>query len=338
MADSVSLVIPTYNGAAYIADALESVWSQSRLPDELIVVDDCSTDNTVSIVERLRPSSPVSLTVVRLSANSGGPARPINAGIRIARGEYIAVLDQDDLLLPDKIGSQLQVLRDHPSVAVAASLCGRVKNPDRPFQSADTIQFLQTAADHQVGDAWIIRGRMALTGLLRRGNYLYGYPAFMFRRSWWERKGGVDESLRISSDYEFLVWLCTQGDLAVVLEPQYVRRLHGHNVTRASILMDLDVARVRARYLPQSPEVLADVDAARELRDWFASQAYWARELGFYRAAVSYYRLQRRLWGWRRTDVLNLLKLLPHWILRRSTDGPPRSRHAPATGGASGRL
>lgn len=93
---TVSVVIPTYNGARFIRDALESVFAQTQLPDEIIVVDDGSTDDTVEVVKQMTKESPHPVRLIKMTHNSGGPAAPINTGIAAAIGEFIAVLDQDD--------------------------------------------------------------------------------------------------------------------------------------------------------------------------------------------------------------------------------------------------
>src|SRR5438046_1339952 len=121
----VSVIIPTYNGSAHLAEAVESVWAHTFRPAEDIVLDDGSAGDTAARAERLREAAPVPLSVLRLPGNSGGPARPINTGVQASTGEFIAVLDQDDLWQPDKIARQARTLRDHPHVAAAAPLCGR---------------------------------------------------------------------------------------------------------------------------------------------------------------------------------------------------------------------
>ena len=104
-----SVILPTFNGQSFIHEALESVWRQSRLPKEIIVVDDCSTDETASIARAIARNSPVPMSVHRLEKNTGGPAKPINYGISIAIGTYVAVLDQDDLFLPDRLECHLDI-------------------------------------------------------------------------------------------------------------------------------------------------------------------------------------------------------------------------------------
>src|SRR5262245_23883515 len=100
---SISVVIPTYDGEAFVGAALASAQSQTRLPMEIIVVDDASTDRTVHLVEEMAGRTTLPVRLIRLPQNSGGPAHPMNVGIAEARGDLIAVLDQDDVFLPNRL-------------------------------------------------------------------------------------------------------------------------------------------------------------------------------------------------------------------------------------------
>src|SRR5262245_18766062 len=99
----VSVVIPTYNAALFIHGALNSVFAQSQPPDDCVVVDDASTDDTVGLVDRIRVESPVPIRIMRRSENAGGPALPLNAAIGLTSRELVAILEQDDVMAPSRI-------------------------------------------------------------------------------------------------------------------------------------------------------------------------------------------------------------------------------------------
>lgn len=111
-----SVVIPVYCGAATIRDALESVLRQTYLPEEIIVVDDGSPDDTAEIVQRFargsRPAPDVPIRVIRQPNRGAGAAR--NAGIRQAQGNWIAFLDDDDLWLESKLEKQKDAILATP--------------------------------------------------------------------------------------------------------------------------------------------------------------------------------------------------------------------------------
>jgi glycosyltransferase involved in cell wall biosynthesis len=108
----VSVIIPTYNRAAMVREAIESVLAQSYADRELIVVDDGSTDGTEAGIASLIPQ----LTYIYQEHRGVSAAR--NRGASLARGEYLAFLDSDDLWLRDKLGRQMQFMESHPEALI----------------------------------------------------------------------------------------------------------------------------------------------------------------------------------------------------------------------------
>ena len=92
----VSVIIPMFNSAKFIPQTLESLLCQTMTNFEVVVVDDCSTDNSVEVVESFAERFGGRLHVVKLPKNTGTPGLPRNVGIQFARGKYIAFLDSDD--------------------------------------------------------------------------------------------------------------------------------------------------------------------------------------------------------------------------------------------------
>ncbi|HET9786196.1 MAG TPA: glycosyltransferase family A protein [Pyrinomonadaceae bacterium] len=108
-ATSVSVIIPVFNGQLYLRAALESVFGQDHKPYEVIVVDDGSTDTTPDIIREFND-------VTYLRQSNKGVAVARNRGLDIARGEFIAFLDQDDVWTPNKLAVQVQYFLDHPEI------------------------------------------------------------------------------------------------------------------------------------------------------------------------------------------------------------------------------
>ena len=106
----VSVIMAAHNSAPFIVETIESVQSQDFAAWELLVVDDCSTDDTVAIVERLADRDD-RIQITRLESN-GGAAVARNTAIGQARGRYIAFLDSDDIWLPTKLTEQITFMRD----------------------------------------------------------------------------------------------------------------------------------------------------------------------------------------------------------------------------------
>lgn len=103
----VSVIIPMYNSAKFIPQTLESLLYQTLENFEVVVVDDCSTDNSVEVVESFSERFKGKLRVVKMRENTGTPGLPRNVGIQIARGKYIAFLDSDDLYTKTALAEQV---------------------------------------------------------------------------------------------------------------------------------------------------------------------------------------------------------------------------------------
>lgn len=110
----VSVVIPIFNGAPFVAKAVESILAQGVPDVEIIVVDDGSTDGTQAVLAELATTAGIAW----FQQDHGGPARSRNRGISEASGEFIALLDCDDVWLPGKLEAQLAIMRARPSVGV----------------------------------------------------------------------------------------------------------------------------------------------------------------------------------------------------------------------------
>lgn len=110
----VSVVIPVFNGAPFVAKAVASVRAQGHGAVEILVVDDGSTDGTQEVLKRLEQNDDIRW----FQRSHGGPARSRNYGIAAAQGQFIALLDCDDVWLPGKLAAQLAVMRARPDVGL----------------------------------------------------------------------------------------------------------------------------------------------------------------------------------------------------------------------------
>ncbi len=108
----VSVIIPVYNGEAYLAEALDSILGQTRPPQEIIVVDDGSSDGTSAVAQGFGPP------VRTLHQENGGAPVARNTGVVAATGDFLSFLDSDDLWLPEKLERQLAAFAADPSLDV----------------------------------------------------------------------------------------------------------------------------------------------------------------------------------------------------------------------------
>jgi glycosyltransferase involved in cell wall biosynthesis len=177
----VSVVIPTFNRAWSLAEAVDSVLSQELRGFELIVVDDGSTDDTLQLLERYGDA----IRVLRREHRGVSAAR--NAGVAAGRGELIAFLDSDDLWLPGKLQRQVDFFASHPEALICQTEELWVKNGRR----------VNPGKRHRKPDGMIFEPSLDLC--------LVSPSAVMARRELFDRVGLFDESLPACEDYD--LWL-----------------------------------------------------------------------------------------------------------------------------------
>jgi len=122
----VSVIIAAYNAEAYLAEAIESVLGQTVPPDEVIVIDDGSTDGTRSVLDRF------SGRIIALTQANSGQATAVNKGLALAGGELIGFCDADDLWTPRKLELQLALLAHDGSLEAAFGKVQQFVSPDVP--------------------------------------------------------------------------------------------------------------------------------------------------------------------------------------------------------------
>ena len=161
--DLVSIIMPTYNCGAFIAETIATVQAQTHPRWELIVVDDCSTDDTTDVVGALAKDDP-RIRYVRLETNSGA-AMARNRAMELAQGRYMAFLDSDDLWHPDKLRRQIDFMTSR-DVAMSCTAYAQIDEQGVPtgriVRSPTRISYNRLLLDCPVGDSTVIDG--ALTG------------------------------------------------------------------------------------------------------------------------------------------------------------------------------
>ena len=197
----VSVIIPTYNGACFLAQTIESVLAQTYPSLEVLVVDDGSTDATWAITAGYGPR----VRYVR-QANAGTAAAR-NRGVAEARGQYIALLDHDDLWLPHKLERQLPVFADDPAIGVVFA----------------GIEFFRTRTG-EVTAQYFPGLELGPHDLL--AHRVLPIQTVVFRRSALDAVGPFDVGLRGTDDWDLGIRLSTQFRMVGVPETLARVRLH----------------------------------------------------------------------------------------------------------------
>ena len=217
----VSVIIPTYNRAAWVAEAVVSVLAQTYRNLELIVVDDGSTDATLEALARFFGQ----IKLLR-QPQSQGVSAARNLGATVARGKWLAFLDSDDLWRPEKLARQINYLREHPGLRLCQTEEIWVRNGVR-VNPPDT---------HRK-----VAGDIFLPSLER---CLVSPSAVIMQRWLFEEMGGFDEALPAAEDYDLWLRISWRYPVGLVPEPLVIKR--GGHADQLSRQWGLDRFRIQA--------------------------------------------------------------------------------------------
>lgn len=239
---TVSTIIPTYNRAHFILEALDSVLAQSWPVDEIIIIDDGSTDETATVLR------PFASRIKYIWQPNCGPGAARNHGIREARGEFIAFLDSDDIWVNDKMKIQMDFFNEHPHLDFIfgdmANFSMNDNNDSPEIKNQDIHKYFTDHATNieRILDCLIIENVIPT-------------PTVVFRKVCIDQIGFFDENLTIAEDLDF--WFkaaqkCRFGFINKVLSK---RRKHDNNLINDWSRMNFSLLEVLMK-LQKSPREL----------------------------------------------------------------------------------
>ena len=291
----VSVVVPTYNYRHYVGEAIESVLAQSHQPLEILVVDDGSTDGTQEELRRFNGR------IRYLHQPNRGLSAARNTGILAAAGEFIALLDADDLWAPTKIEKQM-ALMDSPEVGVVFCALNRID----VRSGAEEVK-------HCLPDS-----RGDLRRMLLHRNCMTA-STVLVRRACFEKAGLFDESLRSAEDWDMWIRISRHFHFDYVPEPLITYRIHGANMTKKIATMHQYQMQVLRRAFDEDPIAAADRLLRRRGLAYVhfdAGDEYFAA--GDYRAARRHLLRSVVLWPFSYRHCSYLART----VIRRAFEGP----------------
>lgn len=211
-------MVPSYNYAHFLDEAIQSVMAQTYTDFELIIVDNRSTDNTAEVVQKYLTDSRVSFVV---NEQNLGLVGNWNKCLELAQGEYIKFLCADDKFHPQVLEKLVPVMDAHPSVALAATY-------NQIFGGNETVRKQRYTG--------LIKGRFAWETLVKEGarNWLNNPSAVMFRKTACEAAGKFNSRLLNMTDKEYYARLLYNGDCYVIPEVLVYIRVHENAVSTVS--------------------------------------------------------------------------------------------------------
>jgi glycosyltransferase involved in cell wall biosynthesis len=224
---TVSVVMPMYNASRYVGDAVLSVMAQTFRDFELIVIDDGSTDGSALTVRRA-VGNPVQLRLIH--QENKGVSAAANRGTELARGEFIARMDADDIALPSRLERQVEFLRGHPDYVAVGSRVMFIDDEGDDLYEMPGIHLTHEDID---------RGLMEVEWAILQ-------PAAMMRTEAMRKVGGYRADLHIHEDHDLFLKLAEIGKLANL--PEVLLRYRQRPDSAVSVYADSHVESFRSVY------------------------------------------------------------------------------------------
>lgn len=284
----VSVIIPTYNRASMIIECIESVFNQIFTDFEIIIVDDGSSDNTEAV---LRPYLD-RITYIRQENKGNAAAR--NTGIEVAKGEFVAFLDSDDLWLPDKLEKQVRYLEDHPDIDMVCGngvIFGNTKDAGRlliPNKRAKPLE---------------------KNGVTLKGDFMKSSvrcSTIVIKKGVLEELGGFDANLRVCVDGDFSLRFLTKYRAAFMNEPLIRYRKHNDNISANREQRLLHSIKLINKLLTDNPE-LENVIGTENINKRLAYR--------YYRLTKTY--MKKKKMAEARESIDHAVRLMPGSIVYR---------------------
>ena len=235
---TVSVIVPNYNHARFLPQRMESILGQSYQDFELILMDDCSTDDSRAILARYAGDPRVRLAFNEV--NSGSTFKQWNKGVGLGRGKYVWIAESDDYAEPRLLERLVAILEADATVAYAYCRSWRTSEDGRLHGFADYyLDEFRTA--RWTADFFV-------DGVEECGNYFVltnpvpNASAVVFRKSAYEGVGGADDSFRACGDWKLWAAMALTGKIAYTGEPLNYFRFHEASVSSQSQSTRIDVA------------------------------------------------------------------------------------------------
>ncbi len=226
----VSVIIPNYNYARFLQQRIESVLAQTYTDYEIILLDDASTDDSVSILNHYRTNSRVAHLEIN-SVNTGSPFAQWQKGISLSRGKYIWIAESDDAADSSFLEKAVSALNQYPqaSFCFLGSHCIDEKGNELSTDF-DRWTSKQLCRPHNIG---IFDGEDYIKHNLYWRNYIYNASGVVFRKQCFERIKDLScFSMRYSGDWLFWIEMARQGVVLEVYEKLNKFRLHNVSTTK----------------------------------------------------------------------------------------------------------
>ena len=292
----ISVVMSIYNGERYLSLAIESILKQTFKDFEFIIVDDGSTDRSLEIIRKYEKKDSRIRVLVQ---ENQGLAAALNNGIAMARGEYIARMDDDDISLPNRLELQYNFMESHPEIVASSG------------------KFIII---NKWGDAYMEMPLEVNSSVIDSNHINYGktsmcHPASIIRKTAWEVVGGYSPDIRYAQDLDLWLKLGEIGSLTNLQEPLIRYRLHNNAASgkhrqeqRQCVLLSIKRARQRRGVGDDNfPKINSGELIPNEKTILYKTAQYQFNKKRYFQAAIYYF-----CWF-----IKAFTSLLSDWLVKR---------------------
>lgn len=248
----ISVIMPVYNGEKYIKEAIESILNQTYKKFEFIIINDCSTDNTEAIIKSYDDPRIVYIK----NENNLGVAASLNNGLKIAKGEFIARMDADDITVSERLYLQLDFMNKHSDIGICGTNMGSfIESPDNILNEINYSEY-----DENIKVNMLFR-------------QVFSHPTVMIRTNiLLDNNIKYNESYDKAEDYKLWYDILKVSKAHNLQKLLYLYRLHNNQVTKNS------VTEVRRSALKVRNALFDDMNIDEKYRETYINLSYGQRK------------------------------------------------------------
>jgi glycosyltransferase involved in cell wall biosynthesis len=280
----VSVIVPNYNHEQYLAQRLDTIFNQTFQDFEVILLDDCSTDNSRAVIERYRSDARV--RILLNERNSGSPFKQWNKGFELSNGEYVWIAESDDYASPELLGTLVARLDAEPATGLAYCQSWITKADPAGTPLAKVERWYR---DLPGNERWVEgfsnEGPSELAQFMVFKNTIPNASAVVFRRSLLDEGLRAPEDMHLAGDWMFWVEILLRCGVVYVPEPlNYFRTPHEESQRKKTGKQGLEFVeglRVYARITSEVPVNEDTRKAVLRLQVKYWGYFAYTRRLGF---------------------------------------------------------
>ncbi len=230
MSRLASVIVPNYNHARFLPQRIESVLNQTVRDIEVILLDDCSTDESREVLSAYAAKDDRVRTHFN-ETNSGSTFRQWDLGVSLARGEYVWIAESDDWTESELLATLVSMLDSHPDMSLA--FCNSIMHfgdAEDPVGYTDFIATRYPEISRMLAEDFVMPGERFVAEALHRVNAIPNASAVVFRKRDYDTVGGAPRDMRLIGDWVTYARLCERHAIGYSAQPLNHNRIHGRTV------------------------------------------------------------------------------------------------------------